>query len=63
MKFYAYLPNEDGKEPIGTENRILFELKTLKGAEMKCCKRFKTHKFKLFSYTNAYDIKTFREYI
>lgn len=28
MKYYAYLPNKDGTEPMGTATRILFELKT-----------------------------------
>ena len=32
MKFYAYIPDKNGDEPLGTENRILFELKTTQGA-------------------------------
>ena len=63
MKFYTYLPDKNGKEPMGTENRLLFELKTIKGAAERCRRIFKTNNFKLFSYTNFYDNESFIEYV
>jgi hypothetical protein len=57
-KFYAYVPNENGKEPLGTFNKLLFELKTLRGAVNRCSKIFKKS-YRLYTYTNFYDEKTF----
>ena len=59
MKFYAYIPTKDGKEPMGTADKLLFELKTTRGA----IKRTRKHlgpRYMLFRYTNFYDDKTFR---
>lgn len=61
MKFYAYIMDKDGKEPFGTANRLLFTLKTINGATNRCFRIFKGKPYKLFSYTNFYDDKTFRE--
>jgi hypothetical protein len=61
VKFYAYIPDKQNNEPLGTFNRALFELKTVKGAIKKCKNNFKTDNFRLFSYTNFYDDKTFRD--
>lgn len=58
MKFYAYLPNKDGKEPMGTANRVLFELKTCVGAVRKAL-RLIGGDAKLFRYINFYDKTTF----
>jgi hypothetical protein len=67
MKFYAYLPDENGQEPFGTFNRLMFELKTIQGAIRRCNRIFKSKvpngKYKLFRYTNFYDEKTFHEII
>ncbi len=60
MKFYAYKPTKEGKEPLGSMNCILFELKTIRGAKARAKRNFKDN-FKLFSYTNFYDDKTFKE--
>jgi hypothetical protein len=34
-KYYAYKVDENGKEPTGTTNRLLFELKTDRGAVLR----------------------------
>ena len=60
MKFYAYIPDKNGREPLGTDNRTLFELKTVQGAIRHATKRLKTQEFCLFSYRNFYDNETFR---
>ena len=61
MTFYAYVPTDEGKEPMGTFNRILIELKTVNGAIRQAKRRLGTDKFRLFSYTNFYDEKTFKK--
>lgn len=58
MKFYAYLPDKDGKEPMGTANRVLFKLKTYTGAIHKAL-RLIGKNAKLFRYINFYDKTTF----
>ncbi len=72
MKFYGYIENEDGKEPLGTTGRYLFELETVPKAVRKMRRLQETFKplenrpkggFKLFSYTNVYDLKTFTKII
>ena len=62
MKFYAYLGNHLlGEEPLGSENKLMFELKTVKGAKNRCVRAFGKRPYVLFSYTNFYDNKTFKE--
>jgi len=60
MKFYAYKPTDKGTEPFGTQGRILFELKTRKGA-CRRAKRILGKDFRLFTYISFYDDKTFHE--
>ena len=60
-KFYAYSGlYELGKEPCGSDGRMLFELKTTLGAVNRCARVFKDKPFMLYTYTNFYDNKTFR---
>jgi hypothetical protein len=59
MKFYAYIPESDGVEPLGTNGRILFELKTILGA-IRRAKRVLGKNVKVFTYTNFYNQNTFR---
>ena len=59
MKFYAYRPTKDGKEPLGTSGKLLFELETIGGAH-KRARRYLGTTYMLFRYTNFYDDKTFR---
>ncbi|PHS35663.1 MAG: hypothetical protein COA82_03370 [Alkaliphilus sp.] len=65
--FYAFIPhkkipatenNLEG-EPTGTANRLLFQLKTPKGAIARCKKHFSGQPFKLYSYHNFYDNSSF----
>ena len=60
MKFYAYKPTKEGKEPIGSDRRTLFELKTIQGAH-KRARSVLGPNYRLFRYTNFYDDKTFRQ--
>lgn len=60
MKFYAYLPDKNGKEPMGTANKVLFELTTNAGA-IRRAKRLISKDAKLFRYTNFYDKTTFAQ--
>jgi hypothetical protein len=59
MKFYAYIPDEDGREPLGTNNKLLFELKTKKGAFNRTKRIFESENFRLFWYTNFYNDSSF----
>jgi hypothetical protein len=62
MKFYAFKGNHElGAEPCGTEGRILFELKTFWGARRKA-RALLGPVYKLFTYSNFYDDKTFRQH-
>jgi hypothetical protein len=61
MKFYGYIGNYDlGCEPLGTEGRHLKELKTLAGAIKHFKQWFNNKPFKLYTYHNFYDDKTFK---
>ena len=72
MKFYAYIPDASGNDtcgmidwsikPGGKMKKALFELKTVRGAHRKA-QRLLGGRYKLFSYTNFYDDKTFTEHI
>jgi hypothetical protein len=65
-KFYCYLPvNSEIKdnfldEPVGTQGRYLWDdLKTNQGAIRRAIKMFPAKSFKIWTYTNFYDKKTF----
>lgn len=61
MQFYAYIPREDGSEPVGTENQMIIrDLKTIRGAinRIKKISRWNDKGFKLFSYVNLYNSAT-----
>jgi hypothetical protein len=60
MIFYAYKPDNDDKEPMGTGRRILFGLKTHRGA-IRRARRILGDNVRVFTYTNFYNSKTFRE--
>lgn len=61
MKFYAYKGKEElGKEPLGTFNKQVIELKTINGAKRRCVNVW-GNDYKLYSFTNFYDNKTFQE--
>ena len=58
MKFYAYKPDENGDEPLGTSHRLLFELKTKAGANRRA-KRLLGNDYVLMLYQNFYFKKSF----
>lgn len=69
MNFYAYFVSGelkgDGKddEPIGTANRMIWkDLKTVRGALNRIQRYLMADEkaWKLFSFTNFYDDKTFK---
>ncbi len=68
MKFYGYMETLEGKAPLGSEGQTLFELETVPGA-IRRMRRYATCKFsakfsnvvRLFSYTNLYDEKTYKQ--
>lgn len=59
MNFYAYIPTEKGKEPMGTANRKLFTTDSPQKAITQARKAL-GEVFKLYSYTNLYNDKTFK---
>jgi len=60
MRFYAYVPNDEGKEPLGTSHRVLFQLKTVRGAIRHCRRTLGWDRFRLFSYFNFHKEETHR---
>lgn len=58
MKFYAYVPDKNGQEPMGTDKKLLFELKTLYGA-IRRATRILGSEVRVFRYINFYDDMTF----
>ncbi|MBU0711555.1 hypothetical protein KKA87_06495 [bacterium] len=62
MKFYAYKGQAKlGDEKLGTSDRMIFELKTSKGAIRRCLKRFSFGDFRLYQIGEIYDISTYKE--
>lgn len=61
-KFYCYKGNYNlGSEPLGTEGRHIFEdLQTLRGAINRIKKWYHYEHFRIYSYSNFYDDKTFK---
>ena len=59
MRYYAYIPREDGSEPLGSANRMLMDLKTPQGA-IKRAKRYMGDNIKVFSFTNFFRDSTFK---
>lgn len=68
MNFLAYRPDKNGNEPMGTADKCLWldrhsdGLKTTKGA-IKRARRLIGTPFKLFSFTNIYDEKTYKKIV
>lgn len=57
MKFYAYKPDSIGREPMGTADKLLFELKTYKGAIRRAI-RILGKRVEVFRYTDFYRAST-----
>jgi len=58
IAFYAYLPNHDGTEPVGTDRRILFQLKTRRGGIRRAIRLLGVNVV-VKIYQNFYDDSTF----
>jgi len=59
MEFYAYAGNKRlGEEGLGSERRVLMNLKTVRGA-MKRCRKIFPGGFMLYRYRNFYQDETF----
>ena len=62
MKIYAYKGTADlGKESLGTEGKLMFELKARWAILRRCKQAFKDNNFRVYSYTNFYNDATFTE--
>lgn len=63
MKFYCYKGDAElGSEPLGSDNRLIWhDLKTIGSARNRAKKIFKGASFRLYSFTNFQDNKTFKE--
>jgi hypothetical protein len=63
MNIYAYKGNKElGQEELGTFNKLMFsDLKSKWGILRRCRQAFKGNDFRVYSYSNFYDDKTFRE--
>jgi hypothetical protein len=60
MNFYAYISHvELGHEPLGTDGRMLFCLKTTRGAIKHVSRQWKA-KWSLYTYSNFFDDSTFK---
>jgi len=66
MQFYSYVtetPDAPGQtdEPVGSSGRAIDrDLKTVRGVVRRLEKVWSGKSFKVFSFTNIYDDKTFR---
>lgn len=62
LKLYCYKGNYDlGCEPLGTEGRHIFnDLQTIRGAKNRLIKWYNYNHFRIYTYSNFYDDKTFR---
>ena len=66
MQFYSYVtktPNAPGMEdePIGSDGRTIDrDLKTVRGVVRRLQKAWPGKSFKVFTFTNIYDPKSFR---
>lgn len=62
MAFYAYLGDAElGSEQVGSSGRMIIpELKTVKGAIRRCNKYWSGKEFRVYSYTDFYDERTFK---
>jgi len=60
MQYYAYKPDDSGKEPMGTSGRMLYELKTDKGAIRRAVRQY-GQSARVFSFLNFYKNSTFRQ--
>jgi len=63
MNIYAYAGDKElGKEDLGTSNKLMFkDLISIRAILRRCTKTFGGNNFRVYSYTNFYDNKTFRE--
>lgn len=63
LNLYAYIPNEDGRPPLGSEgNWIIRDLKTVKGAirRIRTNPNWANTPFVIQTFTNFYDDRTFK---
>ncbi len=60
MNFYAYLPDSAGKEPMGTEHKLLVHNRK-SYRFISYARRVLDNTCRVFSFTNFYNDKTFRQ--
>lgn len=59
MQWYAVQLDTNGHEHVGGSGKLLFELKTLRGAINRVKASNITGKWRLYTYINFYDRTTF----
>lgn len=61
LHFYAYHGHwQLGQEPLGSDRKLIFYLKTIRGAKNRCKAAYNGEPYRLYTFTNFYDNSTFR---
>lgn len=61
MKYWAYIPREDGTAPVGTGDQCLFSCKSERYARGMASRRLRYKpNIVIVRYTNLYDEKTYK---
>lgn len=61
MDYYAFIPQENGRAPLGSANQTILRNFVMKRNAIKQAKiRLGNEKIVVMSFTNFYDDKTFR---
>lgn len=62
LKLYAYKGDHDlGKEPLGTSDKVIWrDLTTVRGAVERANKLFGRGNYRIYTFNNFYDHKTFK---
>lgn len=63
MNLFAYIPDDNGKETLGTENKMFIrDLKTINGAirRLKTFPKWNSKPFVLQTYTSATNAETYK---
>ncbi len=60
MKIYAYKITDTGREPTNPEDKLLYELKTIKGGVRRAIKILGEN-CRVYIYRNFYDKNTFEQ--
>lgn len=59
-RFFAFQPDAQGNEPLGTSGKTMFQLKTNRGGIRRAIRAL-GHRCRVYTYTNFYDERTFTQ--